>query len=424
MLIPSLKNVQMFIAFLVLFFLHNSKCLSQTFSIGQFSIGKTSVKLDLSDFEIIKSHPDIETHFIESSLQWIRPDTNLLTPRILLQIKIPTRYSPLYIKYQKQNIFLAEENNFYTTEVFVNLYHPETIEIYQDMKLIDIIKINAQTIKTSEKQWIDGSCQPYNVQIKGLENEYSSIGCKLQRIGHLGQERPRLEIALTSPNFTTPSGDEPPYTFNLNSSSPVNTILVHKKTNQRTPVSISADLPEKLHRLKTAVGFGPYNLTSQKSYQKLGPKTEASLMLYGKYDLTDNSSFKAFDAIIPSDTFFNNSGLYYSYDIAKLFDGEFILGALIGFQGLHYRYDRSSDTEFGVIFPQGLEITYNNAFGLKNKYLSYGMFLSTTRETYRNIWLRFGDRVFYELNYITWGKEQSSIEMAGISIGIPLFKAY
>ena len=397
---------------------------SQTVSIGQFSFGKTSIKLDLSDFEVIKKHADITVHFIEDSLQWIRPDTNLLTPRILLQIKVPVKYKPIYLKYQNHTIFPSEENDYFVTEIYVNLYHPEPIEIYQDTILIDKMSISAKTISNSDKQWIDGSCQTHKVKITGLENEYSSVGCKLHRVGQLGHERPRLEVSLSSPNFATPTGEEPPYLFNLNNNSPVNTVLIHKKSNTKNSVSISADLPDRLYRLKTALGFGPYSLTSRKGDNKLGPTIESSLMLYGKYDLNENSSFKAFDAIIPYDTFFNNSGLYYSYDIAKLFDGELIFGALIGFQGLHYRHDRHSDMEFGVIFPQGLEITYNNAFGLKNKYLSYGMFLSTTRETYRNIWLRFGDRIFYELNYITWGKEQSAIEMAGISIGVPFFKAY
>jgi hypothetical protein len=52
------------------------------------------------------------------------------------------------------------------------------------------------------------------------------------------------------------------------------------------------------------------------------------------------------------------------------------------------------------------------------------MFVSTTEELYRNIWLRGGGKVFYELNYITWGSDVAQIEMWGLSIGFPLFQAF
>lgn len=143
-------------------------------------------------------------------------------------------------------------------------------------------------------------------------------------------------------------------------------------------------------------------------------------MLYGKFSLTETTSFKAFDALISDNTLFNNSGLYYSFDIARVLDGRITLSTLLGFQELHFKYDEHTSTEFEVIYPQGLEITYQHPFGQINSYLNYGMFLSTSQEPYKNIWLRYGQKIFYEINYITWGKELSKIEMWGLSLGFPV----
>lgn len=406
-------------------FLSHDFAQAQTFTIGQFSIGKSSLKLDFKDFEILKKHDDIHVNFIEDTLQWIRPETNLLTPRVLLKITLPESYHPIYIKYQNQIIFPVLSQHQLTTQIYVNLFHPESIEIFQNDKILDSINIHAKSVQNSEyKQWIDKTCTPYQVKISGLDSEYSSIGCKLHRIGSIGSERPRLELTFTSPNLMTPSGATPPFSFNLNDTSPLKTVLINKSSQEKKSVSISAELPDRIYRLKTAFGFGPYFFSSSYQDHRQGPDSAFSVMLYGKYDLTETSSFKAFDALVYNHSFFNNSGLYYSNDIARAFDGEFILGALIGFQGLHYKYDDGYNTEFGIIFPQGFELTYNNPFGLKNNYISYGMFLSTTQETYRNIWLRYGSKIFYEINYIAWGKEKSAINMWGLSVGIPLFKAF
>ena len=75
-----------------------------------------------------------------------------------------------------------------------------------------------------------------------------------------------------------------------------------------------------------------------------------------------------------------------------------------------------------MIYPQGFEILYKHAF-IENYNLAYGMFLSTNSEKYTNAWFRYGKKNFLELNYITWGHEQSQIKMWGLSVGIPFFSA-
>lgn len=412
--------------FFALFSLYSACALAQAFSIGQFSIGEASVDLDLRDFTIEKSHADIEARFMGDTIQWLRPENNLLTPRVLLNISVPKKYQPVYFKINQQVVFPSGNETKLSTQLYVNLFNPETITIYQGDKVLDTVTISAKSVAHSAlKQWTDYTCLPYQVTIEGLDQQYSSTGCKLHRIGSFGSETPRLEVAFSSPNVTTPSGDQPPFLFNLNDNSAVETVLINKSSKERINLKVSAKLPERLHRLKVAGGLGPYSVTNNFNLSKKGPTTQPSYMLYAKLELTETSSFKAFDALVyDNKSLFNNSGLYFSYDLAQVFDGKVILGALLGFQGLHYRYDLGFPTEFEVIYPQGFELTYNHPFGLQNRYISYGMFVSTTQELYRNIWLRFGSAVFYELNYITWGSDIAEIEMWGLSIGFPLFKAF
>lgn len=416
----------LFLAVAALLYLTPACVFAQALSIGAFSLGKSAVALDLNDFNILKSHSDIDAHFITDSLQWIRRENNLLTPRVLLKIDIPKKYHPIYIKLDKQVIFPASGNTLLTTNVYVNLFHPETIEIYQNDTLIDTIEINAKAVAQSKlKQWVDHTCSPYQIVISGIDQQYSSTGCKLNRVGSFGSETPRLEVAFSSPNFITPSGDHPPFSFNLHDTSRVETVLQNKISKEKFNLSIAAKLPRRLHRLKTAAGIGPYFFTNTYGSDKHGPDTAPAYMLYGKFELSETSSFKAFDALIYNNrSLFNNSGLYFSYDLAQVYDGQVILGALLGFQGLHYRFDSGYPTEFEVIYPQGFEITYNHAFGWQNHSLAFGMFLSTTQDPYRNIWLRSGGKIFYELNYITWGSGISEIEMWGLSVGFPLFQAF
>ena len=406
--------------------LYSACVFAQAFSMGQFSIGQAAVDLDVDDFNIVKSQNDIEAYFIADSIQWLRPENNLLTPRVLLNISVPKKEQPVYFKIADQVVFPSGKEGKLSTQLYIHLFNPETIQIFQGEKVLDTIQITAKAVAKSKlKQWLDYTCLPYNVVIAGIEQQYSSTGCKLNRIGAFGNETPRLEVAFSSPNLETLAGDHPPFLFNLSDNSAVETVLINRSTKEKVNVSVSAKLPARLNRLKIAGGLGPYFFTSTYKSDTKGPDTAPSYMLYGKYELSETSSLKAFDALVFDDkSLFNNSGLYFSYDLAQVFDGQVILGALLGFQGLNYRYDSGYPSEFEVIYPQGFELTYNHAFGVQNYYLSYGMFISTTQELYRNIWLRYGSSVFYELNYITWGNDVAEIEMWGLSIGFPLFKAF
>ena len=89
---------------LFLFLIVNS-VYAQTFSLGKFSIGESRIKLDLNDFIIEHKEKNIKVDWDLASVQWIRNENNLLSPRALIHIVFPDNFSNLQLKYLGKSIF-------------------------------------------------------------------------------------------------------------------------------------------------------------------------------------------------------------------------------------------------------------------------------------------------------------------------------
>lgn len=410
-----------FFIFLSIFFINTN---AQTFSLAKFSIGESRIKLDQSEFEIKNSDTNISVTFISNSVQWIRNESNLLVPRAMVGISIKNDDHNINLHYLKKTIFPVKKDNYFYTELYVDLFNPGQIEIYKSGKLADKITFVSKGTKDAKsKQLIDYSCVPYQLTIEGIDDEYLSVGCKMEAVGNMFSQRPRLEVTISSTNLFSENGERPPYTIYLDDSSPIVFKLKNDQNEVKT-ITVKAILPKRLARLKLAAGIGPYIYNSEKLNATVNGQIAPSYMLYGKFELTPTTSFKAFDALVYAKTLFNNSGMYFSYDLAEIFDGRILINTLLGFQGLHYKYDKVSKTEFEMLYPQGFEVIYKHAFGIQNKHLTYGMFLSTDSNEYTNAWIRYGGRFFWELNYINWAHVPNKISMYGVSVGFPLFEAF
>lgn len=406
-----------------LFIFSGQESFAQIISFGKFSIGESRIHADLNDFVIHTEHPSIKALWVPDSVQWIRNENNLLVPRALLKIMVKNQTAHVHINYHNSVVIPARKENVFTTEIYVDLFNPDTALVYAGTDLLDKIVIEARAaLNARSKQLIDYSCAPYDLKLEGIDSEYLSIGCKMNRLGKFGNEHPRLEITMSTTNLRALNDAKPPFTIFLRDNTPVE--LQMKGVDQKIKTfHLEATLPKRLNRLKTAIGFGPYIYQSEFQNDKQSAKFAPSLMIYAKFDINETSSFKAFDALLYSKSRFNNSGLYFSYDLADAFDGRVLINALLGFQGLHYKYASNTPTKFRLIYPQGFELIYKHAF-MENYHATYGMFLSTSSESYTNAWLRYGKRSFLELNYINWGHERNSIKMWGISIGIPFIGAF
>lgn len=401
---------------------------AQTFNFAKFSIGESRIQVDLNDFLIHNTHKWVEAKWVVGSVQWIRNENNLLVPRALLRVEFKEAQSSVHLTYKNQTIIpFKNEKGLFETEIYIDLFNPDFISLFNGHQLMDKITIEARATQNARsKQLIDYSCSPYELKIDGIDSEYLSIGCKMNRLDKDGRDYPLLEITMSTTNLRTINETKPPYTIYLLNNSPVEMKMKGVDQSVKT-LQIHAQIPERLYRLKTSIGFGPYIYQSKYFTDIQTANYAPSVMLYAKYDLTETASLKAFDALLYAKSRFNNSGFYFSYDLAAAFDGRVLLNALLGFQGLHYKYSNATTTDFHLIYPQGFELIYKHAF-IENYHLTYGMFLSTSAEAYTNAWLRYGKGSFLELNYINWENEKDSIKrsikMWGISVGLPLFSAF
>lgn len=391
---------------------------------GQFTIGESRIPIDPKDFKIVVenfvSGPKISAGFVKDSFQWIRTNDNLLIPRARLGVRIFSTSTDIYIKYDEQNLLPVDKTKYLFSEFFIPLYSSKKIEIFKGKTKIASILILAQSNKSNkEKHYIDYSCSPYHLAITGIESEYFSIVCNMGRLGLMGSEKPLLKLIWASTNLTLPDGTSPPFTTFLTNEFPIKITMINEKKENKL-ITITAQIPKELKRIKTALGFGPYSLVLKEDGSYTKKSTAPALMLYGKFDLLKNSSFRFFDAIVANKGLFNHLGIYFAYELASIYDNRFQIIPLLGLQAITYKFDSSTKSYNQLIYPQGFEAVYQHAFGLENYSLIYGMFLSTeTDVTYKNLWVRFGKKTFYEVNYIEWSFENRSVKTWGLSVGLP-----
>ena len=397
-------------------------------SFGPVKLGESRIPINLHDFEIIKkdSSEGIFAAWVKDSVQWVRTENNLLTPRARMGFKINSEHPNIHFKYAGKTILPERRSTYYYAEIYVNLFNPGDLFIHKGKNRIATVGLRAKTKKRRGKAHvIDYSCSRYNLVFEGLEDEFMSLGCRMERRGRWGKEKPRLEVTWATTNYRLLDGTTPPYTSFINDTRPIKMTLVDNDGVKRV-VTIRAALPKRLRRFKSAIGFGPYQFETRTATQTLLPRIAPAAMLYTKLDLTNSSSLRAFDALVYNKSLFNNFGLYFAYDLADAFDGRLLFVPLLGAQGLTFRMDKNDkNNNLKFIYPQGFEVVYKHAFGFENYNFIYGMFPSPSSDiTYRNLWARFGKGMFWEVNYIEYQDGGDRAKMYGLSIGLPFLSFF
>jgi hypothetical protein len=395
-------------------------------SFGPVQLGESRIPISLKDFSVsmkkMEKGQNIKSGLLKNSVQWVRNKHNLLIPRARLGIRIKSAKGDYFIKYKGRPVILEQKNDHSYGEVYISLFNPSMVHIFKEKNEVAQINIRSNGKNSqSRTQLVDYSCSPYGVSISGLDNEYLSAGCRLDRTGMWGKEKARLEITWSTTNYRLLDGTEPPYTTVLTGRGVSNVYMSKSSKERPVQVSISANVPKRIHRLKTAFGIGPYSFKSFEGAVYRESEISPAFMLYGKLDLNRSASLRFFDALIWRNSIFNNVGAYFAYELAEILDKRVKIVPLLGFQGLSFKYSSSSDMNTEFIYPQGVELVYKHAFGLENYHLIYGMFIPVTKndDDYNNLWLRFGKKVFWEINYIDWKKNDQFASMWGLSIGIP-----
>lgn len=397
-------------------------------SFGPVQVGTSRIPLDLKDFKVEKEYksPFIKAHLIEGSVQWIRDKSNLLTPRARMAINILKAKNNIHLEFLGKNVIPQKKGKYLYTEIFVNLFEPAVIKIIQSNTVLEKIHTFSEIKdKSKNTKLVDYSCVKYGLKITGLDDVYMSVGCRLERVGTWGSEKPFLEVTFSATNIHLINGMKPPYTTFIKDNSPVGMTVIDQEGKEKS-VFIHAKIPKRMHRVNTAFGFGPAGLYGESAIKKDDWMVAPVLYLYGKLELTKHTSVRVFDALAYNKTIFNNSGFYFAYQLADAMDGRLEIVPLLGAQGLYFKQGNGvSEAQNKVIFPQGVEINYKNAFGIENYLVSFGIFLSTQSEVdYTNSWVRWGKGPFWEFNYITWEQNGYVSKMAGLSIGLPLMSFF
>ena len=411
--------MRIFISLLISFYIYAESPLSISF--GPVNVGEKRIEIDLSNFHLEKENKSntISAKMISGSTQWIRTQENLLAPRALVEIKVNSQKTISISHHEK--VILASGDKIKTTRLYINIFDPQEIKIFENNKHLDSLRLESNIkLKNKVGHLVDYSCAPYNVDVQGLDDQYLSIGCSMERHGSIGREKARLTITWATTNFYVNKKMRSPYTVILNEASPLN-IFVQNSKGEKRKIKITANFNNRAHRLKAAFGLGPYMFKTNLQEEQRDPAIAPAAMLYAKWELTEVSSFRAFDALVAQTSLFNNAGLYFAYDVASAFDNRVKFVPLLGLQLLTFKYDLDRSDYNRIIYPQGLEIVWKHAFGVENYHVIYGMFLSPETEVdYSNFWIRWGKRYFWELNYISFASEERKAHMWGLSLGLPL----
>ncbi len=390
-------------------------------------VAESRLPLKASDFNIEIENPGklkINAEIDEQSIGWVRYEDILLLPTARLKISAEKLAANSFIQYKDRAVNFQHTEADSHTEINVSLFESHTLQIRSEKTILAKIKINF--VKTDKpKLLIDYTCSRNDIKIDGLENEYLSIGCRTKRIGKFGSEKPLLEIIWLSPDLRIKNSDSIPYHAAILNEHPVKANVVSTATGKSKLISIQASIPKRLHRLFTAYGFGPYAFETKLEAESgtVSTKSEpiaTSLMLYINYKISETVSIRGFDAAVFKESVFNNAGLYLGSDFGFSFDNKLYFSTLIGVQYLYFQFDKDSKVFNEPIYPQGIEFMYRHAFGEPNYIISGGIFLSPSDSVdYKNIWIRWGKGYFWELNLISWGKDEFSTTTYGLSLGIP-----
>lgn len=416
---------------LLILLLVSTSAISSGITLKDAPTAENRIKLNRKDIDInITNFGELKIKAIvdNSSFEWVRFDETLLLPKVRLKIKINSSDSDFVINYKGSSISFQQSKKNSYAELYYSLFERDEVQVLSKDGKVANISITLNN-KKAQKVIIDYTCSRNNIEIEGLEDEHFSIGCRTRRIGAYGKEKAMLEVQWVSPELKVINGDYiPNYAAFLNKL-PVKIKVKNVKTLKEKEISIKAKVPKRLHRLFTAYGFGPYSLhtktvdSNKKVLTKRAPVASA-LFFYLNYKISDTSSVRGFNAAVLGESKFNNAAMYLGSDFAFSLDNKLYFTTLLGVQYLYFKFDDETPEVSEPIFPQGIEFMYRHAFNIPNYIVSGGVFLSTSDKIdYENIWVRWGKNYFWELNIITWGKDDFEARTWGVSVGIP-FKGF
>ncbi|MCB9095005.1 MAG: hypothetical protein H6621_08065 [Halobacteriovoraceae bacterium] len=403
--------------------------LSYSFSSFASKDGFPNIEIKVEDFEVVVvkktiDNLDIKGRLLKETMRWNRGAYNILFPEIVVDLVVPS-FSGLNLtsKYKGVSRNLYTFNQFNRVTFYYSLFESNQIEIFRDNKLIANVYV---IYKGKEKKHhIDYSCDRYDVQFIGLNNYPLSAQCYIVTYGDFGKEKNILKIAFTVPHVQLPNGSTPPFLVELERPMTLSQTLFDPLKNEEVPFRISAEFGIRSKRLKTAIGFGPYDFALIDKGESIRRPT-VPLMLYANFQLSPDKSFRMFNAMIYNESYFNNAGFYYAYTNSSL-DNRLLITPLLGLQSINIKNHLSKRSFSDFIGPQGVEFIWNHAFDIPGYIVGMGLFIAPgSNVDYKNMWIRWGKKYFWELNYLSYRNDEEELftKSWGVSIGIPFFQLF
>jgi len=365
------------------------------------------------EFTFKTSLKDIEVKLLDKP-EWIRIDEVLVIPRLKVQLQYKKTKNLLFT-YQSKNHFSQTKENSLFAYFYISPFVDDEVLVFKEGQKIGSIKFSISS--KEDFLYIDKSCKKVNFDINRDKKHLMSIGCKFH---YNSKDKKDLKISFAIANSVLLNKSNDIYSSFIESGSTLKFNYYGDK--KLSSLSIRPQYKIKDKKLSLALGVGPYAFNTSIG-QKSKDALSAAVMIYSNYKLTKDTSARAFSASIFEQSSFHNLGLYLANDFAKLDDSDLIVTSLLGIQYLDYKFDDGSKKYSSPLYPQGIEFTYKNQFQNKDYIVSGGIFINPTSSSdYQNAWVRWGDKYFYELNYINWSREEFKATMWGLSIIYPIGK--
>ena len=385
-------------------------------------------------------HPieGVEPSLGEKSFQWVRTQEILILPRARIGVRVKG-----YDSGRISNNGFTEDFVFQNGEGVVEMPIPlisgpknfiqldlkKGTKLHQG-KLQVRFKPRPQFVEKGTRVFLDPSCSSYKVRAESFNtwgDDWVYVGCRMVRVEGKHHRTSSLEAFV--------------YWDNVGKAIKVGGIETESASASVWPLRLRPEpqqitleaaghgftlhyfIPEHLHNGNFSLGVGPYWLTFKGNNEPMNSHPSGLVTLYGSYFLTELFRLVAFGAIALESHFYTDMGLYLNFEQFRFLDRRIGIKLLVGGHGIGFR---TGDQYYGVLaFPQGIEAIFTDAF-LRGNNLTLGAFVYPliAGNSYYNVWLRWGNQVFWELNYIAWETQINSNPFssasAGVSVGFPL----
>jgi hypothetical protein len=403
--------------------------------------------IQITDYEVywINDPIDDVNFFLEDkSLQWVRIMDVLVLPRARLKVQFlkPTTFRIDYGGFSHG----GESQLQFSIPVALlsSKKNKINIQINQEGKIkngILGVRFKPKSQTTKPRLFQDSSCSRYNIKTQRYPTNFDSnswvyFGCRFVSTQGENYRTSALEMYIFWDGYDEEktlkidgliSESILPSLWALRlGASPGHLKLIKNENSTEEQIDVSYSVSDRHYLGSLGLGLGPYfSEFSNTDQHDVG--WNSLLTLYGSYFINETTRMVAFDATSISNYLWSDLGLYLSTENATMFDQRCSMNLLFGGHILAFR---NEGRVFAVpSYPQGFEFIYRDAF-MPGRNFSLGGFVypEINGRSYYNMWIRWGGKLFWELNYLSakesFGDQVVNSKSIGITIGYPIVRFF